>query len=107
MTPEQLQPNSLLLILQLQDDGDLSIACGHKLEDDLDEEVITFLEDVSTGMFVSFEQLINLFALVGSMARYAEELQDEVGEVEFEPDEELVKAIKDAKIIPFNKNKLN
>ena len=53
--------------------------------------------------------MINLFAYIGHMARTSEELYDELqGQgAHFEPDEELLKAIRDSKVIPFDKKKLN
>jgi len=109
MTPEELPENSMMLMLQLKDEGDMSIMCGHNLSEELGEETIHHLQDMLTGLFLSFDNLIDLYALIGAMSRYADELRDELeGEgVSFEPDEELLKAIQDAKVIPFNKKKMH
>lgn len=96
-------------MLQLKEEGDMSIACGHSLEEQLGEETIQYLQDMLTGMFLSFDNLIDMFAAIGAMSRYADELRDELeGEgVSFEPDEELIKAMQDAKVVPFNKKKMH
>jgi len=109
MEPEKLPPNSMMLMLQIKDEGDLSIACGHSLEEELGEESIQYLQDMLTGLFLSFDNLIDMFAAIGAMSRYTEELRDELESegVSFEPDEELLQAIQDAKVIPFNKKKMH
>jgi len=109
MNPDELPNNSMMLLVQMNDDGEMSILSGSNLDEDNDEKTIEFLNDVMTGLFLSFDNMINLFAYIGHMARTSEELYDELqGQgAHFEPDEELLKAIRDSKIIPFDKKKLN
>lgn len=109
MKPEELPNNSMMFMIQIRDDGELSVMSGNNLTKDLDEEQIEYFNDIMTGMFLSFDSMMNLYAYIGQMASVSEELYNELQEreIDFEPDEELLKAIKDSKIIPFDKKKLN
>ena len=61
------------------------------------------------GLNISLTTAIQQFAMIGYLSRSVSELQDELDgeEIGFEPDEELLQAIADAKVIPMNKKKMN
>ena len=103
MKPEDLPNNSMMLLVEVQNNGEMSILSGSNLDDDMDEENLDFLNDIMTGMFMSFDSMINLYAYIGSMARASEDLYNELHgqDLQLEPDEELIKAIRDSKIVPF------
>jgi len=109
MTTEELPKNTMMLMVQVMRDGEISVLTGSNLDDDLDEEQLEYLNDVITGMFISFENMMNLYAFIGSMASNSEDMYNELNKkgIDFEPDEDLLKALKDNKIIPFDKKKLN
>lgn len=103
---EDLPENTMMMVLKIEDGGEMSIMCGTNIKKDMPEETAEYLSDMMTGLFLSFENMIDQFAYIGNMARFCDEMAAE-GEIEFEPDENLLKAIRDSKVIPFDKKKLN
>lgn len=103
---EELPDNTMMMMLKIEDGGEMSIMCGTNLEKDMEGDTALYLSDMMTGLFLSFENMIEQFAYIGSMARFCDEMAAD-DELEFEPDENLLKAIRDAKVIPFDKKKLN
>lgn len=112
MTHDQLPLNVMSLTFTYnEDDGDMGIHSAHNIDEKMDEESRQFLLDVFNGMYLSFESMIQQYALIGQITRYAAELEEELSmqdeELTFEPDDEFLQAIADAKVIPFDKKKMN
>ena len=106
MREDELPENTMTLMVEIKEDGHIALFSGHNLSEDMGDEELTYLTDMINGLFISFEDLMNHYSNVGQAARVAEELLEQ-DEVLFEPDDELMEAIKDRKIIPFDKKKLN
>jgi len=103
-----LEEDTLLLRLKILGDGDLEVSYGHSLSEDMDEEEALFLIDMLNGLNASLNTSMEHFALVGKLLREIHERDaQEEEEWVFEPDEKLLEAREEKKIIPFNKNKLN
>lgn len=101
--------NTMILKLTLRDDGDMNVFVGQNLSEELPEEEAQFYSDFLQGLNMSLTTALNQFAMIGYLARSNAELQDELegGDIGFEPDEELLQAIADAKVVPINKKKMN
>lgn len=106
MSEDELPVNTMTLMIEVKEDGQMALFSGHNLSNQMGKDEFAFLTDMMNGLFLSFDELMNHFASVGESARIADELMEQ-GEIIFEADDELVEAIKDKKIIPFDKNKLN
>ncbi len=109
MKPEELPTNSMMFMIQIKDSGEFLVLSGNNLDEDLDEEQIAYFNDIMTGMFLSFESMMTLYAYIGQMASGSEQLYNELqeSEINFEPDEDLLKATKNNKNNRFDKKKLN
>ena len=105
----QIPLNTMLLQLTLRDDGDMNVFMGHNLSEDIPDDEAQFYMDFFQGLNISLTTAIQQFAMIGYLSRSVSELQDELDgeEIGFEPDEELLQAIADAKVIPMNKKKMN
>ena len=101
-----LEENTLLLRLKILDDDEIEVAYGHSLSEDFDEAKALYFIDLLNGLNLSLNTSMEHFAFIGKMLRDLQESEEEEEWV-FEPDEELLEARADKKIIPFNKNKLN
>jgi deoxyadenosine/deoxycytidine kinase len=102
----EMELNTLNMRLRILEDGDLEVFFGHNIEDDMPEEVANFYMDLLNGINTMLESNPDHLVLLGTLLRTVHELQNK-DEVEFEPDEELLKAVQDRNIVPFNKKKLN
>jgi len=101
-----LEENTLLLRLKILDDDEIEVAYGHSLSEDFDEAKALYFIDLLNGLNLSLNTSMDHFSVIGRMLRDLQESEVEASRV-FEPDEELLEARADKKIIPFNKNKLN
>lgn len=101
--------NTMVLRLTLLDDGDMNVFMGQNLSEDLPEEEAQFYMDFFQGLNMSLTTAIQQFAMIGYLSRSVAELQEELeGDgIGFEPDEELLQAMADAKVIPISKKKMN
>ena len=103
--------NSMKLILLFDEDsGEMNVRSEFNLSETMDPEQAQFLADVFNGLYIGFEPMLETFAYIGQVTRLKEELENEFSNMEgfvFEPDSDLIQAVSDARVIPFNKNKLN
>jgi len=96
--------NTLVLYVELEEDGGLSVSGAQYLDQDLEPEMAQYLTCLMRGMFVLFDDLTDTFVHVGSlMEAYSEMVEKAEQEISFEADPELLKAIAESKIIPFKK----
>ena len=72
-----LEQDTLLLRIKVQGDGELEIAYGHSLSDDMDEDEALYLIDVLNGINVSLTTSLDHFALVGKLLREIHDKEDE------------------------------
>ena len=101
-----LEENTLLLRLKILDDDEIEVAYGHSLSEDFDEDKALYFIDLLNGLNLSLNTSMDHFSVIGRMLRDLQESEEEEEWV-FEPDEELLEARADKKIIPFSKYKLN
>lgn len=102
---ENIPENTMFLIMNIQEDGDLGVMSGHHFADDLTEDEIAYYQDFFAGLNMIMGLGTDLLVQIGTMARLIHDYENE-DEIAFEPDEELLDAIKDSKIIQF-KDRLN
>jgi len=96
--------NTLVLYVELDEDGGLNVSGAQYLDQDLEPEMAQYLTCLMRGMFVLFDDLTDTFVHVGSlMEAYSEMVEKAEQEISFEADPELLKAIAESKIIPFKK----
>tara|TARA_R110002153_G_scaffold16836_2_gene59097 strand:- start:1956 stop:2276 length:321 start_codon:yes stop_codon:yes gene_type:complete len=101
----QLDLNTLMLQMRILDDGDLEVFVGQNLPDDMSEEEAQFYSDLLNGLHMTLNTSVEHLIFIGQMLRtLAEEEEDELV---FEPDEALLDAIADSKVVSINKKKLN
>lgn len=100
--------NTITLTIRLDDDGKIVADVCDYLSDDLDGEIADYMSCLITGMHLMFNSMTDAYAYIGYLAQTNVQLKEELDSgVEFEPSEELIKALSDGKIIPFNRKKLN
>lgn len=103
--------NSMKLVLLFDEDsGEMNVRSEFHLSETMDPEQAQFLADVFNGLYLGFEPMIETFAYIGQVTRLTAELENELSNREdfvFEPDPNLIQAVSDARVVPFNKKKLN
>ena len=97
--------DTLHLRLRVLDDGDLEVFCGHNLSEDMNEDEALYYMDMLNGLHMTLNASVDHLVMQGQMLRALQEQEED--ELVFEPDEELLKAIADKKILPFDKKKMN
>lgn len=105
MKPENLPPNSMAIVMSAVEDGDMDVYCIHSFDEDYDEDTANYYLDILNGLNLALENSFEFLVLAGAMDRMLKESQDE--EISFEPDDELLKAMAERKVIPLNRKKLN
>lgn len=108
MTKKQPPNNSMsvqmLISENAEDRGSMNIGVAHNLSDDMPEDEQTFYLDVLNGLVSHLNTSIESLAFTGMILRQlAEYEEDEEGGIEFEPDEKLLKAVENGKVIQLNK----
>jgi|TARA_R110000765_G_scaffold96506_3_gene181735 uncharacterized protein YlaN (UPF0358 family) len=106
MDPKDLPKNSMMLRMDILDSGDLKIYTAQHFGDDLTEEQCVYYMNVLTGLNYVLNFGTEFAVNLGELVDYTGELEAEE-EFVFEPADELLQAISDAKIVPFDKKKLN
>lgn len=103
--------NTMTLVLTYDEDsGEMNVKSEFNVSETMDSDDQQFLNDVFNGLYLGFEPMVQTYAYIGQITRMAMELDEELcnrDEIIFEPDEELIQAIADNKIIHFDKKKLN
>ena len=111
MSDEEDKNPSIILALSLAEEGKLSVAVADNLDSFDEDESIDYLLDLAYGLRFNLDVAIESLTQTGRVVRTLQDLLDqEDPEIEFEPDEALLKAIEQntsGTIIHFNKKKLN
>lgn len=99
---EDLPENSITIVLSLDPDKEeLSLASASCLRPDLDADQKKALNDIYNGICLILDGGIDYLRFVGSIVTQLEDRMHNECEVEFEPDEDLLEAVSDNKIIKF------
>lgn len=106
MDPNDIELNTLVLRLRILDEGEVEVFSGHNISEDLPEEQLHFYLDLLNGLQTIMDTATEHVVMTGTLLRTIHQLQQQ-DEVVFEPDDELLEAINNKKVIPFNKKKLN
>lgn len=106
MDPKDLPKNSMMLRMDILPTGDLKIYSAQHFGDDLTDEECRYYENLVTGLNYVLNFGTDFAISLGGLVEYAGELEAEE-EFIFEPDEELRQAVADAKVVPFDKDKMN
>jgi hypothetical protein len=101
MISKYLPKNTICVVVSLdEEDGHPIIDSFSNLTDELSEEENSFLALLLKGLGFSIATGGDQIASIGNVLALLDHYED--SEVEFEPDEELVEKLQDAKIIPIN-----
>jgi hypothetical protein len=106
MEPKDLQKNSMMLRMDILPSGDLKIYSAQHFGDDITDEEARYYEALLTGLNYALNFGTDFCVGLGTMVLELGEMEAEE-EFIFEPDEELKQAVADAKVIKFNKDKMN
>lgn len=106
MDPKDLQKNSMMLRMDIMPSGDLKIYSAQHFGDELTDEECRYYENLVTGLNYTLNFGTDYAVALGSLVNHLGELEAEE-EFVFEPDDELRQAVADAKVVPFDKDKMN
>lgn len=97
--------NSMFINMQILADGDLRISSGSRFDDEMSDEECMYYMDLVNGLNMLLTMATEFVIHTGTMARVVADVEfgDEIG---FEPDEELLEAMADAKVVNI-KDRLN
>ena len=97
---EDLPENSITIVISLDEDAEtLSIASAQHTSEDLDPEQAQTLVDIYNGLCLVLDGGMDYLRFVGGVQSKLEEYNN--SEIDFEPDDELLEAIADAKVVKF------
>jgi|OM-RGC.v1.029971057 hypothetical protein len=103
VTKINLPENSIFLMLTLNPaTGNMKLSSGGNVPNTLDPKYSDALLDISYGLNLIVDQGVEYLATSGSLLRMIEEDAEEE-EVIFEPDDELLEKISEAKVVKFPK----
>lgn len=106
MIDESAVPNnSMFLLMHVLEDGDLRVMVGRKFDEDMPEEDYLYYMDLLNGLNMILSMSPAMVLHFGTLARTVAEYEEQDGIV-FEPDEQLLDAIADAKVIHL-KDRMN
>jgi len=103
MKAEDLEPNSIAVVVNLDKEGNPVASGFASFDQDFDEDDQDYLCFMLRGMQMMAEVGPNVAATVGSALAMADELEEQ--DFTFEPDEKLVDAINGSKVVPINGKK--
>ena len=106
MEPKDLPKNSMMLRMDILDSGDLQIYSAQHFGDDLTEEECDYYMNLLTGLNYTLNFGTDYAVALGAMVTHLGEMEAE-DEFVFEPDDELLQAVADSKVVAFDKKKLN
>tara|TARA_R110000796_G_scaffold170000_1_gene286840 strand:- start:442 stop:720 length:279 start_codon:yes stop_codon:yes gene_type:complete len=92
--------------MDILESGDLKIYSAQHFGDELTDEECTYYMNLLTGLNYTLNFGTDYAVALGAMVTHLGELEAE-DEFVFEPDDELIQAVEDAKVVPFDKGKLN
>jgi hypothetical protein len=97
--------DSMFMQIQVLGDGDLQVMTGHNFGLDMPEEDFLFYRDILNGLNMILAMAPHMVMHFGTLSRNVAEYEEQDGIV-FEPDEELLDAVADAKVIHL-KDRIN
>jgi hypothetical protein len=100
MNSKYLPKNSVSLVVSLDDEGLPVVDAYSNLTDEQTEDENTFLALLLKGLEFNAYAGGNLLASIGNIMAILDKYEE--SDLVFEPDEELVEKLQDAKIIPIN-----
>ena len=100
MNSKYLPKNSVSLVVSLDDEGLPVVDAYSNLTDEQTEDENTFLALLLKGLEFNAYAGGNLLASIGNIMAILDKYEE--SDLEFEPDEELIEKLQDAKIIPIN-----
>jgi hypothetical protein len=111
MDLDNLDNNTMVLIIKVEDDGTLSVGGEANLDDDLGIKETNRLTSLLHGIINAVENGPDFLISIGQLEQYAFRLQGEQDEddsdfeITFEPDQKLLKSISDpaSSILMFRK----
>jgi len=102
MNSQNMAPDTIGLTVSLDDEGLPVVDTFSNITDDMSEEARIFLELMLSGLEFTAHSGSSFLASVGNVVTL---LDSHESELEFEPDEELLDAISNNKVVPINRNK--
>lgn len=97
---EDLPENSITIVISLDEEAEtLSIASAQHTSEDLDPEQVQTLVDIYNGLCLVLDGGMDYLRFVGGVQSKLEEYNN--SEIDFEPDDELLESIADAKVVKF------
>lgn len=97
--------NTMFMMMQVLEDGDLRVMAGRKFDEDMPEDEYLYYTDLLNGINMILSSAPYLALQFGTLSRMVAEYEAEDGIV-FEPDEELLEAIASAKVVNL-KDRMN
>lgn len=108
MKYSDLPTDAMGIVIHLEEDGGFGVTVMHNLSDDWSEEEAEPYLDILNGLNMVLTNGYEMLGMYGALGRIVKDyIENDGPEIEFEPDEELLQAIEDRKVVPFNKKKLN
>ena len=105
MNAQDLPEDSISICVTLSEEGEpLTIALAN-VTDSLDEQAKDYLLLMLKGLEFFVHASPEGLASIGNISEMAEYRDED--SIAFEPDEELIDAIKDSKVVPINKKRIN
>jgi hypothetical protein len=112
MKLDDIPENSIIVKMDIKEGANLQLSIAHNVEtDDFTEEELEFIYDLSTGLSVHLQRMLEPIVAMGRMSNIISELSEDDGpDVTFEPDEKHLDAIdnnKNSNVISIVKKKLH
>lgn len=102
MNTQHMAPDTIGLIVSLDDEGLPVVDTFSNITDEMSEEARIFLELMLSGLEFTAHSGGSFLASVGNIITL---LDSHESELDFEPDDELLDAIHSNKVVPINGNK--
>ena len=107
MVEQNIPENSTRITLTVDpDNGELRMSTEGNVPDSLDPDYAKALIDITAGLNSLLENGLEYLAFIGGVMSTLEEALEEA-DIDFEVADELLEAIKDRNVIPFDKKKMN
>lgn len=112
MKIEDIPDNTIILKIDLKDEAKLQVSVGHNVEtDNFDDDELEFIDALVSGIGIHLEYSMETVLAMGRMSNMIKDLlEDEEGEINFEPDQKLIEAVDNKKygnVISLAKKKLH
>jgi hypothetical protein len=106
---DKLSFNGMALIVEIEDEKRAKVMTSWNFEKDFGDDFAQFNADLITGLEYMMRSAPEAMSQIGAMVRFIAEIDDELDDCEivFEPDEALVKAVSQSKVVEFNPKKWN